>query len=203
MKCQFQIACDVKNPLVGVSGCSRIYGPQKGATEKETDKMDSAMEQFANLVEDTAWQDKKRIHPKGNRNTPGAGAAGGIGYAFMMFLNGMLRPGIDIVLDEIGLEEKITQADLVITGEGRLDAQTLMGKTPAGVASLAKKYHKRVLAIAGCFGDDVIQCKQSALFDDCLAVQDILSEQEQIHAMEKRNATAHLQKLVKQYFVNW
>ena len=165
--------------------------------------MDSAMEQFANLVEDTAWQDKKRIHPKGNRNTPGAGAAGGIGYAFMMFLNGMLRPGIDIILDEIGLEEKITQADLVITGEGRLDAQTLMGKTPAGVASLAKKYHKRVLAIAGCFGDDVIQCKQSGLFDDCLAVQDILSEQEQIHAMEKRNATAHLQKLVKQYFVNW
>lgn len=203
LKCQFQIACDVKNPLVGVSGCSRIYGPQKGATEKETDKMDSAMEQFANLVEDTAWQNKKRIHPKGNRNTPGAGAAGGIGYAFMMFLNGMLRPGIDIVLDEIGLEEKITQADLVITGEGRLDAQTLMGKTPAGVASLAKKYHKRVLAIAGCFGDDVIQCKQSGLFDDCLAVKDILSEQEQIHAMEKRNATAHLQKLVKQYFVNW
>ena len=184
-KCHFRIACDVKNPLVGEQGCSKVYGPQKGATVKDIEEMDRSMDRFADLVEQIAGGDRKGIFPNGDRNTPGAGAAGGLGYAFLMFLDGVLRPGIDIVLDEIRLEKAIAQADLVITGEGRLDAQTLMGKTAAGVAGLAKKYGKPVIAAAGCFGEDVIQCRQSGLFYDCVAVNDILSEQERMHAMEK------------------
>lgn len=200
--CRFQIACDVKNPLVGEHGCSRVYGHQKGATAIDVEKMDRSMAQFADLVERIAASGRKEIFPNGDRNTPGAGAAGGLGYAFLMFLDGVLRPGIDIVLDEIRLEEAIAQADLVITGEGRLDAQTLMGKTPAGVAGLAKKYGKPVIAAAGCFGEDVIQCRQSGLFYDCVSVNDILSEQERMHAMEKENAISYLQILMRKYFAN-
>lgn len=201
-QCRFQIACDVKNPLVGEQGCSRVYGPQKGATAMDVEEMDRSMVQFADLVERIAADGRKGISRNGDRNTPGAGAAGGLGYAFLMFLDGVLRPGIDIVLDEIRLEEAIAQADLVITGEGRLDAQTLMGKTPAGVAGFAKKYGKPVIAAAGCFGEDVIQCRQSGLFYDCIAVNDILSEQERIHAMEKEKAINHLRMRMRKYFAN-
>lgn len=202
-QCRFQIACDVKNPLVGEQGCSRVYGPQKGATAMDVEEMDRSMVQFADLVERIAADGGNGISRNGDRNTPGAGAAGGLGYSFLMFLDGMLRPGIDIVLDEIRLEEAIAQADLVITGEGRLDAQTLMGKTPAGVAGLAKKYRKPVLAAAGCFGEDVIQCRQSGLFYDCIAVNDILSEQERKNAMEKENAINHLRMRMRKYFANF
>lgn len=201
-KCHFRIECDVKNPLVGEQGCSKVYGPQKGATVKDIEEMDRSMDRFADLVEQIAGCDRKGISPNGDRNTPGAGTAGGLGYAFLMFLDGVLQPGIDIVLDEIRLEEAIAQADLVITGEGRLDAQTLMGKTPAGVAGLAKKYGKPVIAAAGCFGEDVIQCRQSGLFYDCVAVNDILSEQERTHAMEKENAINHLRMRMRKYFAN-
>lgn len=202
-QCQFQIACDVKNTLVGAQGCSAIFGPQKGATIKDIEEMDRSMDRFADLVERIAADGRKGISRNGDRNTPGAGAAGGLGYAFLMFLDGVLRPGIDIVLDEIRLEEAIAQADLVITGEGRLDAQTLMGKTPAGVAGLAKKYGKPVIAAAGCFGEDVIQCRQSGLFYDCVAVNDILSGQERMHAMEKENAIHHLRMRMRKYFANF
>lgn len=201
-KCHFRIACDVKNPLVGEQGCSKVYGPQKGATVKDIEEMDRSMDRFADLVEQIAGCDRKGISPNGDRNTPGAGAAGGLGYAFLMFLDGVLQPGIDIVLDEIRLEEAIAQADLVITGEGRLDAQTLMGKTPAGVAGLAKKYGKPVIAVAGCFGEDVIQCRRSGLFYDCVAVNDILSGQERMNAMEKENAINHLRMRMRKYFAN-
>lgn len=201
-QCRFQIACDVKNPLVGEQGCSKVYGPQKGATAMDVEEMDRSMAQFADLVEHITADGRNGISPNGDRNTPGAGAAGGLGYAFLMFLDGILRPGIDIVLDEIQLEEAIARADLVITGEGRLDAQTLMGKTPAGVAGLAKKYEKPVIAVAGCFGEDVIQCRQSGMFYDCIAVNDILSEQERMYAMEKENAINHLRMRMRKYFAN-
>ena len=193
--CRFQVACDVKNPLVGASGCSAVYGPQKGAGADDVEYMDKAMNRFADLVEQTSSY-------KGTRYTPGTGAAGGMGYAFLMFLNGVLRPGIDIVLDEIGMEKKIEKADIVITGEGRLDAQTLMGKTPAGVAGIAKKYGKQVVAVAGCFGDDVEQCRQSGLFDECLAVNDNLTDEKRLHAMEKDNAVRNLQGLMRGYSLN-
>ena len=195
-QCTFQIACDVDNPLVGEIGCSVVYGPQKGADADMVDTMDAAMKRFADLVEHIAMCDMGSIRPNGTRNTPGVGAAGGLGYAFLMFLNAGLRPGIDIVLEEIGLEQAIAKADIVITGEGRLDGQTLMGKTPAGVAQLAKKYGKQVIAVAGCFGEGVEQCRRSGQFDACYAVNDILTEQEKKHAMEKKFAVANLQRLI-------
>lgn len=200
--CRFQIACDVTNPLVGPLGCSVIYGPQKGATEQDIEGMDRWMGRFADLVERTDRREGTMLRLPGNRNTPGAGAAGGLGYAFLMFLGGILRPGIDIVLDEIGLEEEIAGADLVITGEGRMDAQTLMGKTPAGVAGLAQKHGIPVVAVAGCFGEGVAQCRESGLFRDCIAVDDILSEQERAGAMDTQNAVRNLRELVRQYFVD-
>ena len=187
------------NPLVGTKGCSVVYSPQKGADADMIDTMDTSMKRFADLVEHIAMCDMGPIHPNGTRNTPGAGAAGGLGYAFLMFLNAELRSGISIVLDEVGLEQAIVNVDLVGTGEGRLDAQTLMGKTPAGVAQLAKQYGKQVIAVSGCFGEGVEQCEQSDLFDACFAVDDILTEVEKKHAMEKEFAIAHLQRLVEQY----
>lgn len=199
--CRFQIACDVTNPLTGTDGCSMVYAPQKGADSDMVETMDNAMNRFADLVEHIAMCDMGPIRPNGTRNTPGAGAAGGVGYAFLMFLNAVLRPGVEIVLDEIGLENALQQAELVITGEGRLDAQTLMGKTPAGVAQLAKKYGKQVIAVAGCFGEGVEQCKQSGLFDACYAVEDILTETEKKHAMEKECAIANLRQLVERCIV--
>ncbi|MCI5640760.1 MAG: glycerate kinase, partial [Lachnospiraceae bacterium] len=105
-----------------------------------------------------------------DRWTAGAGAAGGLGYAFARFLHAELVRGIDLVLQEIHLEEAVQTADLVITGEGRMDAQTLMGKTPAGVAGLAKKYNVPVIAYAGCFGEGIEQCVESGLFDRVYAV---------------------------------
>lgn len=200
-QCTFQIACDVNNPLVGEIGCSVVYGPQKGADADMVDTMDAAMKRFADLVEHIAMCDMGPIHPNGTRNTPGTGAAGGLGYAFLMFLNASLRSGIDIVLEEIGLEQAIVDADLVVTGEGRLDAQTLMGKTPAGVAQLAKKYRKQVIAVAGCFGEGVEQCRRSGQFDACYAVNDILTEEEKKHAMEKEFAIANLQRLAESFDV--
>ena len=165
-ECEFQIVCDVTNPLTGENGCSMIFAPQKGADPEMVQILEKGMEHFADIAEDTCESTDKT-----GRMTPGAGAAGGLGYAFLMFLNGHLAKGIDIVLRESGIEAEIASADLVITGEGRMDEQTLMGKTPAGVAALAKKYHKKVIAFAGCFGEGIERCQESDLFDACFAVR--------------------------------
>ena len=145
-ECIFTVACDVKNPLCGENGCSRIYGPQKGATEEIVRDMDTWLSDFADLT--------KCVNKNADKDYPGAGAAGGMGFAFLAYLNGTLKSGIDIVIKETGLEEKIKNANIVITGEGRLDGQSIMGKTPVGVARLAKKYNKKVLAFSGCVTDD-------------------------------------------------
>ncbi len=141
-ECTFRIACDVTNPLCGESGCSAIYGPQKGATPEQIEKMDSWLHSYADKV--------KTVFPDSDKNMPGAGAAGGIGFAFFSFLGGKPYSGIDLILGELRIEDKICGADLVITGEGRLDAQTVMGKAPIGIARIAKKYGKPVIAFSGC-----------------------------------------------------
>ena len=141
-ECSFRIACDVTNPLCGELGCSAVYGPQKGATPEIVTKMDGWLGAYADKV--------KAVFPNSDKNTPGAGAAGGIGFAFFSFLNGQPQSGIDLILGELRIEEKIKTADLVITGEGRLDAQTVMGKAPIGIARIAKKYGKPVIAFSGC-----------------------------------------------------
>ena len=187
-RCSFQIACDVTNPLVGEHGCSRVFAPQKGADAEMVELMDGYMQHYADVAERKA---------KDFRYTKGAGAAGGIGYAFMMFLGGKLIPGIDIVLSETGIESDVEWADTVITGEGMIDAQTMMGKTPSGVARLAKKHGKYVIAIGGCLGDGAEKCIKEGVFNECYAVNNVLgiddSDPEQVRtAMKLENAVANL-----------
>lgn len=215
--CTFQIACDVTNPLVGAQGCSAVFAPQKGADAKMVQAMDVAMNRYADIVENTyrknpalmenqltGYDEADRNVEKNdrqsydkNRMTPGAGAAGGLGYACLMFLHAALKPGIDIVLDEIQIAQAIQTADAVITGEGRFDAQTLMGKTPIGVARIAKSYEVPVYAFAGCFGADVQVCIDSGVFAGCYAASAASTEEEKRLAMEKRHAYANLRNCVK------
>lgn len=148
------------------------------------------MKHYADVVERSA-------EGKSDRYTPGSGAAGGLGYAFLMFLGGKLTPGIDIVLSETGLETDVEWADTVITGEGRIDAQTMMGKTPLGVAKLAKKHGKYVIAIGGCLGDGAEKCIKEGVFNECYAVNNVLgiddSDPEQVRtAMKPENAVVNL-----------
>ena len=119
-ECKFFIASDVTNPLCGINGCSMIYGPQKGATPEQITDMDNWLAHYSSLT--------KELYPDADSDYPGAGAAGGIGFAFKTYLNAVLRPGIDFVLDKTGLSEYLAEADIVITGEGKLDGQTVMGK---------------------------------------------------------------------------
>ncbi len=153
--CRFRIACDVNNPLCGENGASLIFGPQKGADGNMPIQMDSWLRQFSGIV--------KQYCPDADPDQPGAGAAGGMGFAFSTFLNGSLEPGIDIVMKETGLEEHIKDADIVVTGEGRIDRQTAMGKAPIGVAGIAKKYGKPVIAFAGCIGEGAEECNSCGM----------------------------------------
>ena len=154
-ECEFVVACDVKNPLCGSNGCSAIYGPQKGATPEMITIMDKHLGEYAKLT--------KTVNPDANENYPGAGAAGGLGFAFKAYLNAELKPGIDIVIEATELEKYVKDADIVVTGEGRLDGQSCMGKAPVGVSTLAKKYDKPVIAFAGCVTDDAIECNNHGI----------------------------------------
>ena len=136
-ECHIQVACDVNNPLCGENGSTYVYGPQKGVTEDMKKTLDEAMAHFARVTSETLENDYM--------NTPGAGAAGGLGYAFLAYTGAALTPGIELILDAVGLEEELSGADVVVTGEGRLDFQTAMGKAPVGVARLAKKYNAKVM----------------------------------------------------------
>lgn len=153
--CSFRVACDVKNVLCGDNGCSAIYGPQKGATPEMIKDMDLWLNNYAKLT--------KEVIPSSDANIPGTGAAGGMGFAFITYLNATLESGIDLVMRETGLESHIADADLVITGEGRLDGQSYMGKAPIGVAKLAKKHNKPVIAFSGCVTDDAILCNEHGI----------------------------------------
>jgi glycerate kinase len=139
-------AVDVRNPLLGVNGATRVFGPQKGATQNQIGELERALTRLADVVAERFGFDY--------RDKPGAGAAGGIGFGLMSFCGATIRPGFDVVAESIGLEAKMKDVDLVITGEGSLDRQTLEGKTPAGVARLARKLGKRVFAIVGRATED-------------------------------------------------
>lgn len=140
------VASDVSNPLCGPKGATKVYGPQKGATPEIIKKLDKSLAHFAEIV--------KRDLNKDVKNIPGAGAAGGLGAGLMAFLDAELRPGIDIVIEIVKLEQAIKDADLVITGEGKIDSQTIYGKAPIGVAKIAKKYNIPVIAVAAIVSDD-------------------------------------------------
>ena len=149
-ECSFCVACDVKNILCGDNGCSAIYGPQKGATPEMIKSMDLWLENYAQLT--------KKVIPVSDANVPGTGAAGGLGFAFVSYLNSTLESGIELVMKETALESHIKDADIIVTGEGRLDGQSYMGKAPVGVAKLAKKYNKLVIAFSGCVTEDAVVC---------------------------------------------
>ncbi|MCK5849880.1 MAG: glycerate kinase [Kiritimatiellae bacterium] len=147
LKTKIEVACDVDNPLTGPSGAACIYGPQKGATPAMVKELDANLRKLAKIIKRDIGADILTV--------PGSGAAGGLGAGLMAFLGGTLRPGIDIVIDSVKLEKKLKGCDLVITGEGRMDSQTVFGKTPAGVAKVARKLGIPVIAISGSLGKGV------------------------------------------------
>jgi len=188
-ECDFRIACDVVNPLCGEKGCSTIFGPQKGATPTMITQIDQWREAYAAL---TAAKYKNV-----DVSFPGTGAAGGMGFAFLAYTNAVLESGIKIVLDETKLEEHILNADMVVTGEGRLDGQTIFGKAPIGVAELAKKYGKRVLAFAGSVTEDAIECNAHGVDAFFPVLQNVCTLQE---AMDSDNAKKNIISTVEQVF---
>ncbi len=145
-ECEFLIACDVDNPFHGPRGAAHVYGRQKGADDDMVESLDRGLTVLAETL--------KRELNKDVAELPGAGAAGGLGGGFVAFLDGRLEPGIDIVLKEVDMAREIEGADFVITGEGRIDFQSVMGKAPTGVSKLCKEHGIPVIAIAGCVADD-------------------------------------------------
>ncbi|NVZ24110.1 glycerate kinase [Pseudomonas gingeri] len=149
---RFEIAADVNNPLCGEHGASAIFGPQKGATPVQVRELDAALGHFADLCAE--------VLPDDVRDEPGSGAAGGLGFAAKAFLAAQFRPGVEVVAELVGLAQAVQGADLVITGEGRFDAQTLRGKTPFGVARIARQHGVPVIVLAGTLGEGYEQMYQ-------------------------------------------
>ena len=180
-ECRFTVACDVKNPLCGKNGASAVYGPQKGADEKTVAEMDGYLEHFAALT--------KKLLPHSDKDAEGAGAAGGLGFALLSYLGATLLSGIDIVINATDLEAHVCGCDLVITGEGRIDSQSAMGKAPTGVAKLAKKHGIPVIAVGGGVSDDATLCHEHGIDAIFPAVRRPISLES---AMEKSTATKNL-----------
>lgn len=193
--CTFKIACDVNNPLCGKFGASAIYGPQKGATPPIIEILDAGLSHLADIVNKTFGSDQ--------RNFPGAGAAGGMGFGFISFLNSTLESGIEIVLDEIDFDSIVEGADLVVTGEGSIDAQTAMGKAPVGVARRGKKYGARVLAIAGCVTEDAVQCNGEGIDGIfCIANRALSLNESMDNAIARKNITALVRQIISFAYTN-
>ena len=188
-ECEFKIACDVTNPLCGENGCSAVYGPQKGANPSMIREMDKWLRYYAALA--------REKFPKADLNEPGTGAAGGLGFAFLTFTNAVLESGIKIVLEETKLESYVKGADVVVTGEGRLDFQTAMGKAPVGVAGLAKKFDIPVLAFAGSVTKDATECNKNGI-DAFFPILRGISTLEE--AMKPENAKQNLTDTAEQAF---
>ncbi|WP_070041909.1 glycerate kinase [Robinsoniella peoriensis] len=188
-ECTFRIACDVNNPLCGTNGATWIYGPQKGVTDEMKEVLDRDLQHFADVTAHTFGHDYSGYQ--------GAGAAGGLGFAFLSFLNGTLSPGIDLVMKAVDLEEEIADADFVITGEGRLDLQTAMGKAPVGVAGLAKKHGIKVIAFAGSVSKDAVKCNEKGIDAYFPILQEITTLEQ---AMDSRVALTNITNAAEQVF---
>ena len=187
--CTFRIACDVTNPLCGEHGCSAVFGPQKGATPEIVQQMDGWLSAYAALA--------KNSFPKANPNHAGAGAAGGLGFAFLTFFNATLESGVKIVLEETMLSDYVKDADIVLTGEGRLDGQTVMGKAPIGVAQTAKEHGCTVLGFSGSVAKDASACNEKGIdaFFPILRGVSTLEE-----AMDTEKARQNMADTVEQVF---
>ncbi len=144
-KTSLLVACDVDNPLCGPRGASAVFGPQKGATPEQVHQLDAALHQFAKVSASATGKDME--------NAPGAGAAGGLGAGLLFYTPAQLVPGVSLVLEATNFAERVAKADLVITGEGRTDSQTMYGKAPVGVAKAAKAHDKPVLCLSGALGE--------------------------------------------------
>lgn len=154
-ECEILVACDVTNPLCGPNGASYIFAPQKGADPETVARMDAAHQKFAALAEQTLAVTAVDF--------PGAGAAGGLGFALKVFLRAEMRPGVSLILNTLNFDAAVQRADLVITGEGRLDHQSAMGKLPCGVAQYAKRYGKPVVALCGCVTPEAAVCNDAGI----------------------------------------
>lgn len=189
-ECRFHIACDVKNPLCGTNGAVYVYGSQKGIREEDKQEFDQKMKYFADKT--------VKYIGKDYRMAKGAGAAGGLGFAFLSYFpNAELKSGIDLVLEAIQFEQEVKDADFVITGEGRMDVQTAMGKVPVGVARLAKKYGAKVLAFAGGVTKDAGACNAAGIDAFFPIVREITTLEE---AMIPEIAKENMELAVEQVF---
>ncbi|AHB71326.1 glycerate kinase [Cronobacter malonaticus] len=182
------VACDVDNPLCGEKGASAVFGPQKGATPAMVTELDAALRCFGEQLE--------AVTGKTIISAPGAGAAGGMGAALLGMLNAELRPGIEIVIESLGLAQAVRDADLVITGEGRLDSQSIHGKTPIGVARVAKQFQRPVVAIAGSLTPDYQIVHEHGIdaafsvIDRIVTLQEALEDAERNLRVTARNVAA-------------
>lgn len=188
--CTIEVACDVDNPLTGPRGASAIFGPQKGATPEVVQQLDANLKHYAEVILRDVGVDVDAV--------AGAGAAGGMGAAMLAFLKGQLRPGCEIIAKAVGLEAAVQDADLVVTGEGRIDQQTIFGKTPFGVATVAKLHGVPVIGIAGSLGtnaqvvhDHGIDAIFSVLSRIC-TIEEALKEAEHNVRSSARNIAAVL-----------
>jgi glycerate kinase len=186
---KFHVACDVNNPLCGENGAAAVYGPQKGASPEDVGFMDAAAERFSKVCAEYFGRDASAL--------AGAGAAGGMGYALAEFLDAELIPGAELVLQAGGIEKDLPGADYAVTGEGRLDSQSVMGKVPVGVAKLAGKYGVPTIAIAGCAAESAKICNDHgiAAYFPIPAGACTLEE-----AMDKKTAAQNLSRTAEQVF---
>ncbi|SFR18848.1 MULTISPECIES: glycerate kinase [unclassified Enterobacter] len=188
--CRIEVACDVTNPLTGDDGASAVFGPQKGATPEMIVRLDNGLHHYARIIQHDLDVDVLKL--------AGGGAAGGMGAALYAFCGAELRRGIEIVTDALHLDEHVKDADLVITGEGRIDSQTINGKVPVGVAKVAKRYNKPVIGIAGSLTADVgvvhehgLDAVFSVIFTIC-SLEDALENAGENVRLTARNVAAVL-----------
>lgn len=188
-ECSFKIACDVDNPLTGKRGSAKVYGPQKGANPKEVEIIDDNLSLFH----------KKTMEVITNADDiyPGVGAAGGLGYAFKNYLGAELSPGIELILQMLNVKDYLSEVDLVITGEGKIDFQSSMGKAPTGVAKLAKAYGSKVIAFAGVVDNDAVEVNNYGI-DAFFPILDQIRSVED--AMDAKIAEENLRRCVNQVF---
>ena len=188
-KCNFKVACDVNNPLVGLNGASHIFAPQKGADNEMVIELDKLLNKYSDLVKDTLGI--------GDKNYPSTGAAGGLGFALMYFLNATLTSGIDLILKETNIESFIKNSDIIVSGEGKLDEQTMMGKAPIGVSKLCKKYNKPLIAISGIIDPNVTSLNENGINSYFSIINTICTLEE---AMDKKTALDNITSTVEQIF---
>lgn len=188
-KIEFSIACDVTNPLVGEEGATYIYGPQKGVSLGKLAGLDKAMAHYAKIVEQTIGADYQEV--------PGVGAAGGVGFAFKSFLKGELVSGIDLILEFIDFKGMLKDVDVVVTGEGRLDAQSVNGKAPIGVARMVEEKKTKVIALAGSVTKEARRCNEYGITSFFPILREITTLEE---AMKPQNAASNLTDTTEQIF---